>query len=356
MEHEAGHPEPPQREFTRHSLTAAGIVVAIVSLIVLAGYVIDVLLLVFAAVLLSIPLHVPAAALTRRSGLAHKWALALVILGAVMILTAIGWLFGHVIVGQVEQLAKSLPAIVDNAQQRLRQYDWLLGEIKPRQLLSGETQFVGKGLKALSNTFGAIISFGIAILMAVFLAAQPELYVNGIIRLFPIPRRRRAGEVLTAIGHTLRRWLLGQMLLMLFVAVLTSIGLALLGVPYSLALGLLAGLLTFIPYLGPILALIPAALVAFGESPLLAGYVALLYAGVQTVEGLLEPVVQQQTVYLPPVLLLFAQVVMGILVGPIGVVVATPLTAALMVLMQMVYVQDVLGDRENSAAGSPERP
>lgn len=355
MEHKAGHSEPRQREFARHSLMAVGILVSIVSLILLAGYVIDVLLLVFAAVLLSIPLHVPAAWLTKRTGLAHKWSLTLVILGAVAMLTAIGWLFGHVIVGQVEQLAKNLPSIVDNAQQRLQQYNWLLGEVKPRQLLSGETQFVGKGLKALSNTFGAIISFGIAILMAIFLAAQPGLYVNGIIRLIPIPRRRRANEVLAAIGYTLRRWLLGQMLLMLFVTVLTSAGLALLGVPYSLALGLLAGLLTFIPYLGPILALIPALLVAFGESPLLAGYVALLYAGVQTVEGFLEPLVQQQAVYLPPVLLLFAQAVLGILVGAIGVIVATPLTAALMVMTKMVYVEDVLGDREISTAAERRR-
>lgn len=133
---------------------------------------------------------------------------------------------------------------------------------------------------------------------------------------------------------------------MLIVAALTSIGLGLLGVPYALALGLLAGLLTFIPYLGPILSLIPAALVALGESPLLAGYVALLYAGVQAIEGMLEPVVQQKTVYLPPVLLLFGQVVLGVLVGALGVVVATPLTAALMVMVKMLYVEDILGDRE----------
>jgi predicted PurR-regulated permease PerM len=349
MEHEAGRSEPRQREFARHSLMAVGIVAAIISLIALAAYIIGVLLLVFAAVLLAIPLHVPAAALTRRTGLAHTWSLTLVILGAVVILTAIGWLFGHVIVGQVEQLAKSLPSIVDNVQQQLRQYDWLTGEINARQLFSGETQFIGKGLKAVSSTFGAIVGFGIAILMAVFLAAQPGLYINGIIRLIPIPRRRRAGEVLSAVGDTLSRWLLGQLVLMLIVAVLTGAGLALLKVPYPLALGLLAGLLTFIPYLGPILALIPAALVAFGESSLLAGYVALLYAGVQTIENLLEPLVQQRAVYLPPVLLLFAQLALGILVGAIGVVVATPLTAALMVMTKMVYVEDMLGDRETSA-------
>lgn len=345
-------PESRQdRALIHHSLIVVGIVVAVITLMALVSYVIDVLLLLFAAVLLAIPLHVPSAWLTRRTALSHKWSLTLVLLTTVAILTAVGWLFGHVVVDQIQQLAQRLPEIIDNVRQRLSQYNWLIGGFQPQQLLTGETQFIGKGLSVISNTFGAIAGIGIALLMAVFLAAQPQLYLQGILHLFPVNRRGRAHEVLTAISHTLRRWLLGQMILMLLVAVLTSTGLALLNVPYALSLGLLAGLLTFVPYLGPILSLIPAALVALGETPLLAGYVTLLYIGVQTIEGMLEPVVQQQTVYLPPVLLLFAQLVMGILFGALGVIVATPLTAVLLVVIKMLYVEDILGDRRKIATG-----
>ncbi len=131
------------------------------------------------------------------------------------------------------------------------------------------------------------------------------------------------------MGHTLQWWLIGQVFLMLVIGVLIGLGLWLLKVPLALALAILAGLLTFIPYLGPILSAVPAVLFALTESPTLAFYVALLYIGVQTVESyLLEPIVQRKTVYLPPALTIFSQVVLGVLVGGLGVALALPLVAA----------------------------
>ena len=132
---------------------------------------------------------------------------------------------------------------------------------------------------------------------------------------------------------------------MIIIGVLTAVGLWLLGVPLALTLGLLAALLTFIPNIGPILAVVPAALLALLQSPTRALYVVLLYLGIQTVESyLLTPLMQKRTVSLPPALTIFAQVLMGILVGRIGLVLATPLTAALFVLVKMLYVEDILGD------------
>lgn len=334
-----------EHAFTRRALIVVGVTAATAVLIVLAWYVADVLLLIFAAILLALLFRAPADWLARRTALPSSLALAIALIGIAALFGAVGWLFGHVIADQAEQLARRLPEIARSIQDRLARHDWLFDSLRPEQLLNGDSKVIGKGLRAVSTTFGAVAHLGIVLLMAMFFAVQPALYVKGFVRLFPIPRRKRLHEVLDAAGHTLRRWLVGQLLLMLLVGVATSVGLWILGVQFPLALGLLAGLLTFVPYLGPILAVIPAALVALAESSLLAGYVVVLYIGVQTVEGLLEPIVQQRAVYLPPVLLLLAQVVLGVLIGPLGVVLATPLAAAAMVVVNMLYVEDVLGDR-----------
>jgi predicted PurR-regulated permease PerM len=152
--------------------------------------------------------------------------------------------------------------------------------------------------------------------------------------------------VLYEIGHVLRRWIVGQSLLALCVGLLVGIGLLLLGAPFAVALALLAGLMEFIPYIGPFVAAVPAILVGFAESPQLALWIALLFLAVQSIESyVLAPLVQHRAVYLPPAVILFAQVLMGVIVGGLGVAVATPLAAAAMVAISMLYVEDVLGER-----------
>ena len=144
----------------------------------------------------------------------------------------------------------------------------------------------------------------------------------------------------------LRRWLVGQSLLAACVALLTGAGLLLLGAPFAIALGLLAGLMEFVPYIGPFVAAVPAILVGFAESPQLALQIALLFLGIQSLESyVLAPLIQHKAVYLPPAVILFAQVLMGVIVGALGVAVATPLAAAVMVAVSMLYVEDALGDK-----------
>jgi predicted PurR-regulated permease PerM len=134
--------------------------------------------------------------------------------------------------------------------------------------------------------------------------------------------------------------------LALAVALITGIGLALLGAPFPVALGMLAGLMEFVPYIGPFVAAIPAILVGFAEGPQLALWVGLLFLGVQILESyVLAPLVQHKAVHLPPAVVLFSQVLMGVIVGALGVAVATPLAAAVMVAVSMLYVEDALGDK-----------
>jgi predicted PurR-regulated permease PerM len=185
--------------------------------------------------------------------------------------------------------------------------------------------------------------------IGIFLAWQPSAYRRGFVRLFPERRRKRVREVLNAIGYVLQRWLVGQVVLMTIVGVLTWIGLHFLDVPFALPLALFAAFAEFVPYIGPIVAGIPAVLVALAEGPELAIWVAGLYIAIQSVESyLLTPLIQQRAVYLPPALLLFSQVILGVTAGPLGVIVATPLAAAGLVAVNKLYVEDVLGDNGKS--------
>ena len=186
----------------------------------------------------------------------------------------------------------------------------------------------------------------IVIFFAVFMATQPRPYVEGFLFLVPRRHRERAREVLQEIGNVLRRWLVGQSLLAACVALLTGVGLMLLGAPFAIALGLFAGLMEFVPYIGPFAAALPALLVGFAESPELALKIGLLFLGIQMLESyVMAPLIQHKAVYLPPAAILFAQVLMGAIVGALGVAVATPLAAAVMVAVSMLYVEDALGDK-----------
>lgn len=324
--------------------TIAGAVFAIAA-VVLLWFLFDVVMLVFGGILLAVVLRAPTDWLAERTRLSSSWALTVVLILVVAILVAAGWLLGAAVREQWQALAEQLPQMIDRVRERVEGFGWDRGSLDTEEILDGEQgAFLGRGLRVVSATFGALANVALVLFMAVLFAAQPKLYVDGTLRLVPKHRRERLAEVMRRVGETLQRWLIGQLGLMLFVGVASSLGLWLLGVQAALALGLLAGLLTFIPFLGPLIAGVVAVLVSLGDGALTAAWVALLYIGIQTVEGMLEPLVQQKAVYLPPVLLLVAQVALGVLVGLVGVVLATPLAAALMVIVQMLYVEDVLDD------------
>jgi predicted PurR-regulated permease PerM len=194
----------------------------------------------------------------------------------------------------------------------------------------------------------------IILVTGIYFAAAPRTYANGIIALVPIARRPRARQVLVELGDTMRGWLFGQMLDMAIVAALIGIGLTLLGVPLALPLAVVAGLFNFVPYVGAIAGAVPAVLIAFGQNPSDALWVALLFIGVQTLEGyFIMPQIQQRTVHLPPALAILSQTALGTLFGAFGLILATPAAAAGLVAVRMIYVEDILGDHtaDRSEAG-----
>ena len=146
-------------------------------------------------------------------------------------------------------------------------------------------------------------------------------------------------------GHILQRWLLGQMVVMVTIGVLSGIGLWLLGIEAAFALGLMGGLLCFIPFVGAILAAVPATLVALTQSPTDAVLVILMYVGVHFVEGnFITPLVQAEATALPPVLAILSTIAFSLLFGPAGVLLAAPLTLLFLTAVQVLYVEEALGE------------
>jgi predicted PurR-regulated permease PerM len=211
----------------------------------------------------------------------------------------------------------------------------------------------GKLLLKIGGAFSGTLSFFSGMLlifvMSAFLAADPELYIGGVLRLVPPDRRQRGREILLSTGTTLKNWLLGKLALMIFVGVATYVGLALLGVRLNLTLAVLAGLLDFVPNFGPVIAAIPAALIALSQSPRSALWVLVLYFAVQLAENyVLTPLVQKKVVKLGPALTITVQILLRALLGLLGMVFAIPLTAAAVVLIKELYIRDTLGDQADT--------
>lgn len=339
--------------FARRALIAVCLAAGIMLLLLLIWYAVDVLLLIFGGVLLGILLR-NCALLLGFTKLSRPWTLLIVTLLLVLIIGAGTWLLAGRIAAQTDELTERLPQAISSLQARIEQYGWGRRALAQApnataiasQLLPGRGSVLGRATGILSGLLGAIVNALIVIVIGLYLAFQKNLYANGIIRLVPFRHRARASEVLTALDETLWRWLVGRLCLMVLTGSITAIGLWLLGMPLALTLGLLVGILGFIPNIGPLLAAAPAVLLAFLQSPQQALYVGLLYICVQTLDGyLLTPIVDRHSVELPPVLTISAQVLLGVLLGIIGVVLASPLTAVALVLVKMLYVEDTLGDK-----------
>jgi predicted PurR-regulated permease PerM len=325
------------------------VVVAVAALVglYLAGPVLHVLLAVFAGILLAVLLDALASWLKRGLHTPRGWSLALAI-GLVMVaLSGAIWLMGPHLANQIAELGQRIPSAISTVKSLLMRHEWsraLLANV-PDQLLPLGSSVFWNITGVFSTVLGAVVTVVVALFVGVYLAAEPEVYIEGTVRLLPPARRERGRKVLEALGHALRWWLAGRLAAMTAVGILTWIGLSLAGVPLSAALGLIAGLLSFVPFLGPVLGAIPALLVGLVQSPSLALVVLIVYTAVQSLESyLITPLIQERAVSVPPALPITAQVVLGVLFGLLGLMLATPLAVVLTVLVQMLYIEDVLGD------------
>lgn len=193
---------------------------------------------------------------------------------------------------------------------------------------------VGGTLPLLSTALGAVSGVFLVLFAGVFLAASPRVYADGLAGLLPGVPEARTHATLAAVGQTLRKWLQAMALSGLIILVLSTIGLTILGVPAALALGVIAGVMAFVPYVGPILSGIPAVAMAFIEGPQKALWVILLYAGIQAVESnLLQPLLMKGLIKLEPALTILFQAMMATLFGFLGLLLAVPILASGKVLL-----------------------
>jgi len=327
-----------------------------VSLILIAWYVIDILLLSFAAILFAIFIRT-------LSDLFKSWkympdtvavTLSLAILG-IITLTIVA-LIAPVVSDQIDQIVRKIPAAWEKLKEDLLYY-WdldslasLYKEVSFQELFPQGKNIVIQAASLFSTTFGFLGSTVVFLFLGIFFAYDPEVYMRGVVRLFPKEKHIKVYENLSAVGDILRWWLLGKLLSMAIIGVMTSLGLFVLGIPMSFTLGLFAALLTFIPNFGPILSAIPAILIAVTQGPMHAVYVVILYSVIQGIEGnIITPIIQNRTMSLPPATTIIAQLMMAVLTGFLGLILATPLLAALSVLIDRVYIEGMISNETSES-------
>ena len=302
------------------------------------------LLMLFGAIVVASIFRAVADLICKYTRLSNGISTALSIILVLGSLAALIAVFGAHVGSQVQSLRETLPAAWKALEQRIgdiglsAQLDKLVATVTS----PGGGSLSGFG-RTLISIGGGLADLIVVIFAGIYLATQPNFYRMGAIKLVPPLRRKVAAEAMLESERALRLWLKGQAIAMVVVGLLTGLGLYALGMPSAFTLGLLAGVLEFIPFAGPIIAAVPAILLAMAVSPELALWVGLLYLAVQQFEGnLLTPLVQQYAVDLPGAVMLFALIGFGSLFGTLGVILAAPLAVVTMVLVKRLYVIETL--------------
>ena len=339
-----------RQEFFYRVLIFVGVITLVGILLVLLWQSTQVILLIFTGLLAAVFLDGCAGWIGKRLSISNNWALVIVLLIIIGIVTLIFWFLFPSLKDQFFTLSQQLPPAIERLRQHIGQYSagtWMLEQLpeNPLALGSQSSNVFGRITGFFSSFLGIAVNIAIVLMAGVYFAFNPNLYYQGVVKLFPKSSQSRVREVLDTLGITLRSWLLGRLTVMLINGTLTALGLWVLGVPLALSLGIITALFNFIPNIGPFLAAAPAILIAFTISPTSALYTAILFFIIQNLEGfVLTPLVQQKAVSLPPVLIISAQLLLGILFGFLGVLLAVPITAVVFVLIKMLYVEDLLGN------------
>lgn len=343
--------------FLKQTLTVVGIVTGVVLLIILLWYIVEVLLLTFASLLAAIFLRSLTNRLKAYLPIPDKAALTVVIVGLMGVIALSSWLLAPSVAQQIDKMLEKVPQSQEQLTSYLTQYQWgreLIAQApSAKQMIQSTSNLIANGALSrvtgvFSTTAAVLINFVVILFVGFFFAANVQPYLDGLIKLVPPKQRDRAREVLQELGYVLEWWLIGRLFSMGIISVFTTIGLWLLGIPLALTLGLLTGLMTFVPRVGSALAIVLPTLLALTISPMMAFYVIAFYGCVQFIESyLLTPLIQERAISLPPALTILAQVLFGVLTGILGVALATPLLAASMVLVKRLYIEDVLGDDLN---------
>jgi predicted PurR-regulated permease PerM len=328
--------------------TAAAL--ALAALFALAWKLREVLLLAFGAVVIAAIIRALARPAIRRYPRQERLAVLGAVLVLVLFLSGMAWLFGWQISDQMRGLGERLPKAAASAKAWVEEHAagrFLLEKMqganpqgdKPaggEKMMNGLTQAMTLSMTSISHILLMLVA-------GIYFAFDPRLYVNGLARLFPPAHREKVRDALDASGDTLQRWLLGQLISMATIGTLTAVGLALVGCPVPLALGMLAGLLVFVPVVGFLVAFVPTVLIALSEGSQVALAAVVVFIVVQQLEEqLVLPLAQKWATALPPALGLLSLAATGVLFGIPGMIFGAPLTVVIMCLVRKLYLENGL--------------
>ena len=339
-----------RKTFAKKVWIAGAILSLIVILILLFKTLLSVLLLILAGALIAIYFHGFAGIFEKWFSMPPKWSLVLSVLFNLALLVAFFWFVGARLENQVAKLSQTLPQTIQHAQEKLSQSS-VGREVISYLRSTGDSQKSRAIVsRFFSSSFGVISDLYIVILLAMFFTITPGLYKRGIVQLLPPAGKEKGSQLLDQIKDVLKKWLVGQIIGFFFIAILTALGLFIMDMPLILTLALLAGLLNFIPNFGPIIALIPAVLLALLQGPMTAVIIAVIYTAIQIIQSAVtQPLIQKKMVNIPPALMIIGQVGLGLMAGLWGVLLAVPLVVILMTIVDELYIK-----RQNRMVQEPQ--
>lgn len=346
----------PTYSFLKKVLIFVLIALATVLLVLFVGQAINTLLLIFAGILLGIIFRVARDFINQTLHLGHGLSLALVIITFLAASVGTAYLLAPRIANQASQFYKQVPKTWEMTKEEISRWSWgrELANENPKfvDFFEDETNGTGEDYdmtKAILGylSFSAFIIAALILIfvIAIYIAAEPKLYSEGLVRLFPQRHRKRVVQITEEISLTVQWWLVGQLTSMLILGTLATAGLWLLGVPYPLLLGSFTAIMTFIPNLGPIIAAIPILIVSLTVDVSTAIYTGIFYTILQCIEGyFITPMIHRRAIAVPPVLIITVQFLLYYLIGFLGVLLAMPLMGCMMVLVRRLYIEDILGE------------
>ena len=324
----------------------AAVLLAMIGAALAAWTLREVVFILFGALVLANGMNAVACFLASKVRIRYALGLLAVVTTGLTVLGAVGWFFGATINNQLEELSDKIPDglqwLTDQIEARPYTRD-LLSKLEINDL-SGTTGWIAKTLTPILRSFlGAAGSLVVMAIVSIYLAAQPERYRSGALRLLPFSARSKASELLDATGNILGRWLAGQVAVMATVGLLSGVGLWLLGIDAAFVLGLVGGLMSFVPYLGSVMTAVLATLFALAQGPYHAAAVIVMYICVHFVEGnFITPLIQAEATSLPPAITLLAVISCAILFGPSAAFLAAPLTLFVITALDVLYTKPLV--------------
>lgn len=323
----------------------AVILVSVALIPVLIWFLFDVILIVTGAILVAVLLHLVAEPFMRWCKLPEAVALIVAGILVVAVVAGAGYLFGTRIEAEFTDVMQRANSGVTSIVKRLQGSQ--TGQIILQHIKGGDSFSV---TDVLSSVFTVSVRFleaaVVTVIAGFYLAAQPKLYRNGLAKLFPRRLRKEANETFEDIGLALRLWLIADIIQMVLIGALSTLAVWLIGLPSPLALGVIAGLAEFVPYLGPIVAAVPAILVASTQGMNAVLWTTIAYIVIHQLEGnLIAPLIQRQLIFIPPAVMLLAIVTVLFVFGGFAVIFAGPIAVIIFVAVNKLYVRDSLGEQ-----------